>query len=451
MGEKMIWDFLMGKIGNPYGAAGLMGNLHAESALDPAKLERTAEKKLGVSSAEYTARVDDGRYGAERFAHDGAGYGLAQWTYHARKAALLCYAKECGVSIGSLPMQLEYLWKELQGYKTVLKVLRAAVSVREASDMVMTRYERPKNQSESARSKRQRYGQKYFDAYADKGVGNVSYNPQAVLSAALNEVGYLEKATIAQLDDKTANAGSKNYTKYARDLYNARFFNGNKQGAAWCAVFVAWCFFKAYGKEAALTLLCQPEKDNCGAGCGYIVRYFKAKKQWHTSSPQPGDVIVFYDTKMSGFQHTGLVYAVDSDYVYTVEGNTSSESGVIPNGGAVARKKYRHSYARIAGYGRPNWCVSISGGTSGSAGGGNDSADSASTSSGAAADAGKRVIVTASSVNIRTGNGKQYTRLTAVPQGTALTWVATAENGWHAVVYKKQIAWLDGQFAQVRG
>lgn len=444
LGEKMIWDFLMGKIGNPYGVAGLMGNLCAESALNPAKLERTAEKKLGVSSAEYTARVDDGRYDAEHFAHDGAGYGLAQWTYHARKAALLCYAKECGVSIGSLPMQLEYLWKELQGYKTVLKVLRAAVSVREASDMVMTRYERPKNQSESARSKRQRYGQKYFDAYAGKGVENVSYNPQAVLSAALQEVGYLEKATIAQLDDKTANAGSKNYTKYARDLYNAKYFNGNKQGAAWCAVFVAWCFFKAYGKEAALTLLCQPEKDNCGAGCGYIVRYFKTKKQWHTSSPQPGDVIVFYDTKMSGFQHTGLVYAVDSDYVYTVEGNTSSESGVIPNGGAVARKKYRQSYARIAGYGRPNWGVSASG----SAVGGNDSADSSGET---AAEAGKQVVVTASSVNIRTGNGKQYTRLTAVPQGTALKWVATAENGWHAVKYKKQIAWLDGQFAQVRG
>lgn len=446
MGEKMIWDFLMSKIGNPYGTAGLIGNLYAESALNPEKLERTAEKKLGVSSAEYTVRVDDGRYDAECFAHDGAGYGLAQWTYHARKAALMAYAKECGVSIGSLPMQLEYLWKELQGYKTVLKVLRAAVSVREASDMVMTRYEKPRNQSESARSKRQRYGQKYFDAYAGKGVENVSYNPQAVLSAALQEVGYLEKATIAQLDDKTANAGSKNYTKYARDLYNAKYFNGNKQGAAWCAVFVAWCFFKAYGKEAALTLLCQPEKDNCGAGCGYIVRYFKAKKQWHTSSPQPGDVIVFYDTKMSGFQHTGLVYAVDSDYVYTVEGNTSSESGVIPNGGAVARKKYRHSYARIAGYGRPNWGVCVSGGT----GGGNDSADSSSSGE-SAADAGKQVVVTASSVNLRTGNGKQYTRLTALPQGTALEWVATAENGWYAVVYKKQVAWLDGQFAQVRG
>lgn len=447
LGEKMIWDFLLHKIGNPYGTAGLMGNLCAESALDPTKLERTAEKKLGVSSAEYTARVDDGRYDAERFAHDGAGYGLAQWTYHARKAALLTYAKECGVSIGSLAMQLEYLWKELQGYKTVLKVLRAAVSVREASDIVMTRYEKPKNQSESARSKRQRYGQKYFDAYACKGVWEM-YNPQAVIDAALNEVGYLEKATIAQLDDKTANAGSKNYTKYARDLYAAQYFNGNKQGAAWCAVFVAWCFYKAFGKNAALTLLCQPTRDNCGAGCGYIVRYFKAKKQWHTSNPQPGDVIVFYDTKMSGFQHTGLVYAVDSDYVYTVEGNTSSESGVIPNGGAVARKKYRHSYARIAGYGRPNWGMSISGGTSGSAGGGNDSADSSGES---AAGAGKQVVVTASSVNIRTGNGKQYTRLTAVPQGTALDWVATAANGWHAVIYKKQVAWLDGQFAQIRG
>lgn len=52
---------------------------------------------------------------------------------------------------------------------------------------------------------------------------------------------------------------------------------------------------------------------------------------------------------------TGLVYDVGSKYVYTVEGNTSSASGVVPNGGAVAKKKYALNYSRIAGYGRPNW------------------------------------------------------------------------------------------------
>ena len=36
-----------------------------------------------------------------------------------------------------------------------------------------------------------------------------------VLKIALAEVGYLEKRSNADLDSKTANAGSNNYTKYA--------------------------------------------------------------------------------------------------------------------------------------------------------------------------------------------------------------------------------------------
>ena len=71
--------------------------------------------------------------------------------------------------------------------------------------------------------------------------------------------------------------------------------------------------------------------------------------------PQPGDVIYFWNSEMKEASHTGIVVAVDSRYVYTVEGNTSSSSGVIDNGGAVAEKKYELSYKRIAGYGRPDY------------------------------------------------------------------------------------------------
>lgn len=184
----------------------------------------------------------------------------------------------------------------------------------------------------------------------------MAYDHQKVIDVALSEVGYLEKATKAQLDDKTANAGSGNYTKYSRDLATYPYFNGSKQGAAWCAVFVAWCFVQAYGKDAALKLLCQPTKaaDNCGAGCKYMRNYFKNKGQLHTS-PQPGDAIFFYSKDKSQIQHTGLVYKVDSSKVYTVEGNTSGASGVIANGGGVCTKSYSLSYDRLAGFGRPDF------------------------------------------------------------------------------------------------
>lgn len=183
----------------------------------------------------------------------------------------------------------------------------------------------------------------------------MAYDKQKVLDQALSEVGYLEKATYKNLDDKTANAGSKNYTKYARDLAAVSYFNGSKKGVAWCAVFVAWCFNKPFGKQAALDLLCQPTKDNCGAGCKFARNYFKAKGRLHYENPQPGDVIFFYSKDKSSIQHTGLVYKVDSAKVYTVEGNTSGASGVIANGGGVCKKSYSLTYTRIAGYGRPNW------------------------------------------------------------------------------------------------
>lgn len=162
--EKRIWGFLYERIGNAFGVAGLMGNLYAESGLRSNNLQNTYEKKLGMTDDGYTKAVDDGTY--TNFVKDAAGYGLAQWTYWTRKQNLLAFAKEKGTSIGDLDMQLEFLWKELGSYKTVLKTLLAATSVREASDVVLLKYEKPKNQGDSVKMARAKYGQKYYDAYA---------------------------------------------------------------------------------------------------------------------------------------------------------------------------------------------------------------------------------------------------------------------------------------------
>ena len=180
----------------------------------------------------------------------------------------------------------------------------------------------------------------------------MAYNPQKVIDTALSQVSYLEKASNSQLDSTTSNAGRNNYTKYARDLDAISFYNGKKQGFAWCDVFVDWCFVKAYGKTEALALTYQPTnaKNNCGAGCQYSYGYYKAKGQLH-SKPKVGDQIFF--GKPSKVTHTGLVYKVDQKRVYTVEGNTSGASGVVPNGGGVCKKSYALTHSGICGYGRP--------------------------------------------------------------------------------------------------
>ena len=165
MNEEIIWDFLMEKIQNPYGVAALMGNLYVESKLNPGLAESSKIRKLGMNSEEYIRRVDHGSYSADQFIHDGIGFGLVQWTYWSRKEALLNRAKAFGTSIGNLNMQLGYLWEEIQKYKTVIEAMHTATDIRTCSDVIVKRYEKPKNQGESYLANRAKYGQGYYDRF----------------------------------------------------------------------------------------------------------------------------------------------------------------------------------------------------------------------------------------------------------------------------------------------
>lgn len=173
---------------------------------------------------------------------------------------------------------------------------------------------------------------------------------ERLLNTARAEIGYHEKASNSQLDDKTANSGTKNWTKYARDLDKlGTIYNGKKNGYDWCDVFVDWCFITTFGEELGMALLCQ-QYNGLGAGVKYSAQYYKAQGQFHESGPEPGDQIFF--VKRSGgavtsWQHTGIVERVEGGKLYTIEGNTS--------GGQVARKSYDIGSASIGGYGRPDW------------------------------------------------------------------------------------------------
>lgn len=184
-------------------------------------------------------------------------------------------------------------------------------------------------------------------------------SPDVVLKIALDEEGYLEKSKAAYtvnkniIYEKTAGAGSDNYTKYGKEMHDI------SPGvmdfpAAWCDCFVDWCMMKAYGVEEAQKVLCGRFDD-------YTINssnYYKKANRWLSNSPVPGDQIFFKNT--TRICHTGLVYKVDKRYVYTIEGNTSNKGILIPNGGGVFKKKYMLTYASIAGYGKPKYDVRAS-------------------------------------------------------------------------------------------
>ena len=161
---RYIWDTLMWHIQNPYGVAGLMGNLFAESSLNTTCCTGDMKRAgLGfITPYEYIKAIDNGTYSEEEFAHDGIAFGLAQWLYYTRKAALYRYSKGYGDSISSPDVQLGFLVSELPKYTTVWNTLKTAKSVNEASDIVLLRYEKPVNTSEAVKNKRARFGLEYF-------------------------------------------------------------------------------------------------------------------------------------------------------------------------------------------------------------------------------------------------------------------------------------------------
>ena len=167
---KVIWDRLYAAIQNPYGVAGVMGNMQAESSLRSNNLQNTYEKSLGLSDEQYTAAVDSGSY--TNFVNDKAGFGLVQWTFWSLKEGLLNYANSQGASIADWKMQVDYFLKEMkEEYTSIWKVLTTAKTVREASDAVLLKFERPADQSEAVQVKRSGYGEEFLAKYGGQETG----------------------------------------------------------------------------------------------------------------------------------------------------------------------------------------------------------------------------------------------------------------------------------------
>ena len=169
----------------------------------------------------------------------------------------------------------------------------------------------------------------------------MSRTATALLAIAAKEIGYKEKESNSQLDTPGANAGDENYTKYARDLHKAGYYQANKQGAEWCDMFVDWCFLQLCGSRAeAEKMICQT--GLYGAGCSWSARYYKQQGRFF-ENPKPGDQIFFRN-----FGHTGLVEKISGSVITTIEGNTSNQ---------VARRTYKLGSGSIDGYGRPFYDV----------------------------------------------------------------------------------------------
>lgn len=231
------------------------------------------------------------------------------------------------------------------------------------------------------------------------------FSIQPIINWAENERNYTEKDSLTDLNDKTKNAGDDNYTKYSQEVDALGVFSAQVQGQPWCATWVTDGFINTYGVNKGLDMLCQPSKNSNAACCGDAAEYYQKAGRWY-NLPQVGDQVFFKTTKYQ-YAHTGIVTEVTDTEVTTIEGNTSSEKGVISNGGAVTKKHYPVGYSGFKGFGRPKY------------------------------EAKQEkpefepyvVRLTAIALNVRTGPGTQYPVTMVIRGGGAFTIVAE-ENGF---------------------
>lgn len=138
MRAKEIYDLLRAGGLSRAGALGMLGNMGAESGLKENIAQRGMTK---LSDEQYTAAADNGLLD---FANDGVGYGLCQVTFRTRKAALMQFAKQCGVSVGNGTMQVEFALKELlEDYPALWQYLKETDDIDGASDRICKEFERP--------------------------------------------------------------------------------------------------------------------------------------------------------------------------------------------------------------------------------------------------------------------------------------------------------------------
>ena len=343
-------------------ALGFLGNWQQESGCELNRIQNDFDP-FRIASKTYTSRVESGEISRQEFGRDQKGYGLAQWTYvnesktAGRKFDLYDFWKKSGKALDDIDMQLNFLAYELMnGYRNVRNQLDGCTDLWTATDIICRQYEQPADPNVDTRLRYAEWIETEIDKNQWKTAGKAEDGGQRMtkdeavnrlLAIARKEIGYHEKNSASGLDDPQANAGSGNWTKYARDLDRIpNFYNTAKQGAMWCDVFVDWCFVAAFGPEVGRKMIFQP-LGSAGAGCAFSLSYYQQAGHFHPGNPAPGDQI-FYTYSAGEISHTGIVEKVDAGSVTAIEGNTSD---------GVGRRSYNLGDGRIAGYGTPDWSL----------------------------------------------------------------------------------------------
>lgn len=342
--EERAFNFFIGKGLTDKQSAGVVGNMKAESGVQPMRLQNT---KSGVKTSSKDINLD------------GLGWGLVQWTSPRKMVDPSKKAGKSYTEIDSLSHQLEFLWGQLTATgigaaaneKAAGDDLKKQTTIAASASSFMLKFERPKDQSQSAQSHRADLANEVYGKFAAGGRGggttedttSESSTTSSCPSANTGDVVAIAQAELAKgvKEDPAGcdrgNPSSSGSCGTEVDKYT------DKHLEYWCADFVSWVF-----KEAG-------KQFTGGSSGGWRIASVSGLDAWFKQNgtfinngsgvkPQPGDVYFM------GISHVGIVEKVEGDKIYTISGNTST--GSTGNGDGVGRGTYSVGSSEIYGYGR---------------------------------------------------------------------------------------------------
>ncbi|MGG2462828.1 LysM peptidoglycan-binding domain-containing protein [Streptomyces sp. RGM 3693] len=152
-----------------------------------------------------------------------------------------------------------------------------------------------------------------------------------VLSIAFGEVGYQA--------ERAPGERPSGHQKYSGQVPGLEWSNYQP----WCATWVSWVAMKAGVADLF------PRT----ASVWSAMEWFKQRSRW-SDYPAIGAQVI-YGT--SGSTHTGICYAYDSEWIYTVEGNTSTTNDA--NGNKVMKRQRLRRDSYVHGYGYPSYAEGV--------------------------------------------------------------------------------------------
>ena len=445
--DKQVWDYLLDKINNEYGVAGLMGNIYAESGMITNRVEilcltRLAQAGQRWTDETYTAAIDSGKINRATFLNPlpgkQYGYGLCQWTSPGRKAGLYDLAKSKGKSIADINIQLEWLLTELaNSYPTVLRTLKNAKSVQEASDIVLIKFESPANVGTSVKNQRAGYGMTYYNKYK---------NSQQ--STTTSSTGKYDKYIYSTTTHYISNSGSDENGGYA----NGRA--GDQTGNEWSLrswYSRPWNCVLRYEKNPNVGI--KLAELGCAAALNNNIGYDQNERYtyWdclkrvgydpsNISTPCEGDCSagVIANTKAVGYllgipalQNINATYTGNMKTAYKSAGftvltgskYTNSTEYLLP--GDILLNELHHT------------ATNITKGTKAINSNSTSNSESSTSSSGNTSYCGKGIGTATAKceMNIRSGNGTNYNSYGTIPRGTKVEVLEKTSNSWYKIVW----------------